>query len=111
MDVINLLEKPTEAIYQNEDFRWVLEHHMDIIRASALTGAPPDILFQENHRNNFYEVLAHQQVPKHLHWLTARVNGVIDPANWPLFKESMLYIPEPSGILTSLITLYRTNNK
>lgn len=111
MNVINLLERPTEAIYQNENFRWTLEHHMDIIKASAVQAAPPDILFQENHRNNFYEVLAFMQVPKHLHWLTARINGVVDPANWPLFKESMLYVSEPNAVLTSLITLYRTNNK
>lgn len=110
MDCINKIEYPTQELYQDEDFRWVLEHHMELLKANATLGAPPDILFQETHRENFYTVLASVGVPKHLHWVTARINDIIDISDWPLFKENMLYITEPNDLLTSLITLYRTNN-
>lgn len=109
MQVNNVIARQP-AIFQDPDFRWALIHHLDLLKSSAAYTRPPDALTQEKYRGDFRFVLLDIGIPKYMHWLIARLNGINDMQNWELLTDGMYLIDENNPVLTSLITLYRTNN-
>lgn len=101
-------------LFNDPEFRNKLEKHIPILTqraVRAVTEKSPSLLEQDNDRGDFRMVLMEFGVPLHLHWLTMRLNGIIDPSKWDLIKDGLLMIDESDSVLKGLITLHYTNKK
>lgn len=98
------------AVMYEESFRRVLEDHMSYLRDHPQTELV-DIKNQvaNKHHGDFVGVLHWYGLPKHLHWVVMRVNGLTSPSQ---YKSSITQIHVPSnGIIERLIKVHRANHK
>lgn len=103
---------PQNSLFTDPEFRNKLEKHIPILRnraVRAVTEKSPSLLEQDNDRGDFRMVLMEFGVPLHLHWLTMRINNIIDPMEWDYIKDGILLIDESDSVLKGLITLHYTN--
>lgn len=103
---------PQNSLFTDPEFRNKLEKHIPILRSRAVRAVAeksPSLLEQDNDRGDFRMVLMEFGVPLHLHWLTMRINGIIDPTDWDYIKDGILLIDESDSVLKGLITLHYTN--
>jgi len=101
-------------LFSDPEFRSKLEKHLPILRERAvrtMAEKAPSLLDQDNDRGDFRMVLMEYAVPLHLHWLTMRLNGIIDPMKWDYLHDGLLLIDETDNVLKGLITLHYTNKK
>lgn len=111
MQVSNEIKHPTDSLFQDVGFRQVLVHHLDLLRANATDFTPPTPLEQYEERGDFRMLLLEFGVPYHMHWLTMRINNIIDPFRWDLITTSVKLIDENSALLSSIRDLYNSNKK
>lgn len=108
----NKIKFPQNSLFTDPEFRNKLEKHIPILRkraVRAVTEKSPSLLEQDNDRGDFRMVLMEFGVPLHLHWLTMRINNIMDPMEWDYIKDGILLIDESDSVLKGLITLHYTN--
>lgn len=82
------------SVYFSEKFRSMIEANLTYLRNSGnVYTSPIDPDKAYRYEYNFYGLLREMSVPKHLHWIVMRVNGLTDPAEFQR-DTSILWIPD-----------------
>lgn len=98
MAIDNLMLPDGDAVYYTEDFRHVLEDHMEYLRTHQSTKAAsvnPEYAYV--YRNDLFSFLAHINLPVYLHWVTMRMNNWVSPTQFTR-DTPMLMLPDPATV-------------
>lgn len=107
MDIDNFAHDEGPSIFYNDDFRAVVEAHVEYLR----THEDTKMLFLEPHVVDRYEfdlqgLLWHYKMPSYMHWIILRVNNLYSLTTFP--KElSQVSVPSESAI-NHLRQIYQT---
>ena len=76
-------------VYYQEEFRHVLELHLEYLRSHPTTQiVSPDEQQTIFYQKDFYGFLTYQRVPQHLHWIIMRMNFMYSPEEFtPEYKQ------------------------
>ncbi len=98
MDIDNYSHDEGPSIFYDEDFRAVVEAHVDYLRNHSETK----ILFLEPHIVYRYEfdmfgLMLHYGIPSYMHWIVLRINNLYSMTGFP--KDiGQLTVPSESSI-------------
>lgn len=110
MSIIELELSPGPAVFYDNDFRVIIETHLEWLRrhpATQLISVEADIM----HKNQYdlYGLLSDLKVVKSNHWITMRMNDYTNPNQYDEGHDTLL-IPD-QGVVTTLTTSYLSTKK
>lgn len=110
MSILELEISTGPNVFYDNDFRIVLETHMEWLRNHpSTTTMSLDVGQAHKNQYDLYGLLSDLRVPKENHWATMRLNGY---TNHTQFDEGVdvLLIPDP-GLITNLASNYLSTKK
>lgn len=110
MPIDSLMLPEGASVYYTDGFRSVIEDHMTYLKTHPLTRII-DVTPKQAERFEFDLIgLLHElQIPTHLHWVVARVNGFNSFTEVPAELTSLLS-PDPKEV-AKLQQIYQTSSK
>lgn len=101
MEIDNLATPSGPDIYYDTAFMSVLEDHMTYLRNNASTNILSiDPMNAYKYEFDLFGLLLLHNVPKHLHWVTMRVNNYSSPND---FDRTRLTLLVPDGNIVKYI--------
>ncbi len=92
-------------VYYNLDFRNVIEDHLELIKKAARTSyIGVDVFLANVNKGSFYSLLSQLStpIPKQLHWITLRLNGLTSPHEYD--GRTSILLPDNEYIETLVRT-------
>lgn len=99
----------SNAGYYEVEFRRVLEEHLALIKNRSTSTLPVDPNTSIRYKGDFFGLLITLNVPRHLHWITMRINGMTSPSDANDDIRSVVVV-DPSYINT-IFNTHRTQSK
>lgn len=86
------------VVFYTADFRRLIEDHLDYLKQNN-RSTPISIAEKDLHKYEYdlFGLLVEYELPRHLHWIVMRLNGMTSPDQFTELNTSLL-IPDPSEI-------------
>lgn len=108
--LLGMLRNPGPDIYYDGKFRQILEDHLHYLKQHPTTEEiTVDAQSAVRGDGDLISVLIDYDIPRHLHWLIMRINGMTSPMDYRSDQTSLL-IP-PQGLVEKLIKRHRVTQK
>lgn len=107
MDIDNYAYDEGPTIYYDDDFRAVIEAHVDFLRAHSETrvlNLEPHIVYR--YEFDMYGLLMNYNIQPYMHWIVLRVNNLYSAQNFPTDLNQLL-IPS-DGCINILRQVYQS---
>lgn len=110
MTVNELARQSSDYYYQREEFRNIIEDHLQVLKHKGTKIPIPVSAYQESkYRGDFYGLLQNLQIPVELHWIVLRINGLHSPMD---YQGTMIEIIGPDhNYIKLLLQRYMNSRK
>ena len=115
--IINSQYGNENSVNYDPEFRKVIENHLNHLRTSNVSVEEiPQYMFYR-YEGNFYGYLTQLSIPRELHWIYLRVNGMVNPNQFGKELSSTLghnYAPtliRPSENTIKTLQKYHSSRK
>lgn len=98
MDINNFAFDEGPSIYYNDDFRAVIEAHIEFLRNHSDTRPlylEPHIVYR--YEFDMYGLMMNYSIPPYMHWIVLRINNLYSMTTFPK-NISELLIPSDTAI-------------
>lgn len=105
----DLLNNDGPEVYYRKDFRDVIEDHLLLLtKAPQTQPLSLEPFLAELNKGNFYGLLIQLKIPKQLHWITLRVNGLTTPSGYT--GDTYVLVPD-NDYVERLVSSFLTKQK
>ncbi len=109
MDINNHAHSSGPSIFYNDDFRAIIEAHIEYLRTHSDTRTlylEPHIVYK--YEFDMYGLLMHYGIQPFMHWIILRMNGLYSLTNFPTNLSELLVPSEQS--LNIIRQIYQTTH-
>lgn len=109
MDISNYANDEGPMIYYNDDFRAIIESHVDFLKNhkdTRVLNLEPHIVYR--YEFDMYGLLLHYKFQPYLHWIILRINDLYSMQSFPT-TLSQLLIPN-DGVINQMRQIYQTKH-
>lgn len=100
----------TTETYYEQQFHWLIESCLNELKTNGVQHRTINIEDAYKYEGSFYSLLLELSVPMHYHWITLRVNGMVNEMEYNSEEHPFILIPS-SDLIERLHSYYITKTK